>query len=299
MLITGRIKNKYLSGGKEMSFSFLVFELVFLVTLLAEEQPIQQVCGFKFTEGPLWVEEYGWIFSDIPANRVCRFERNEVLLNPSGNSNGLALDKKGNILLAEHGNRRISRLYRDGRMEVVVEQYEKKRFNSPNDLVVRSDETIFFTDPPYGLPGGLEGPNAELNFCGVYEVTPKGEVFLINKNLKKPNGITLSKKEDVLFVADTEQDAIFKFEYKGKDYPVEEIKFCEVLSPDGIKMDKDDNLWVTSSEGVVVFNSKGERIYLIKVPKHPANCAFGGKNGDEFLVTARDCVYLYRLKKEK
>lgn len=256
-----------------------------------------EVCGFKFTEGPLWMDESGWIFSDIPANTVYKLVNREVYLTPSGNSNGLAVDKKGNILLAEHGNRRISKMSRNGGIEIVVEKYQGKRLNSPNDLVVRSDGNIFFTDPPYGLPGGLNGPNAELNFCGIYEITPGGDVLLINKNLKKPNGIALSKNEEILFVADTEQDAIFKFLYKSKEYPIEEIKFCDVASPDGIKIDKQDNLWVTSSEGVVVFNNKGERIDVIKVPKHPANCAFGGKNGDEFLVTARDCVYLYRIKK--
>jgi len=282
-----------------MSFFVLLCHLTFFATLIAHEQPIMEVCGFKFTEGPLWVDELGWIFSDIPANTVYKIANHEVYLSPSGNSNGLALDKKGNILLAEHGNRRISRMYRNGNIEVVAERYQGKRFNSPNDLVVRSDGSIFFTDPPYGLPGGMNGPNAELNFCGIYEITPKGDVLLINKKLNKPNGIALSRDEEILFVADTEQNAIFKFLYKDKEYPMEEIKFCDVASPDGIKIDKQDNLWVTSSEGVVVFNKQGERIDIIKVPKHPANCAFGGKNGDEFLVTARDCVYLYRLKKEK
>lgn len=282
-----------------MSIFFIILKIGLFATLLADEKPIIEVCGFKFTEGPLWVEEIGWVFSDIPANKVYKLEDKEIYLDPSGNSNGLALDKQGNILLAEHGNRRVSKMNKKGVIETVVDKYQGKRLNSPNDLVVRSDGAIFFTDPPYGLPGGLEGPNAELDFCGIYEITPKGDVLLINKDLKKPNGIALSKDEQVLFVADTEQNAVFKFEYKGKQYLLKEVKFCDVLSPDGIKVDKEDNLWVTSSEGVVVFNKKGEKIEVIQVPKHPANCAFGGKNGDEFLVTARDCVYLYRLKKEK
>lgn len=288
-----------LIGECEVSIYFFIFNIVFFSTLLADENPIVEKCGFKFTEGPLWVERIGWIFSDIPANRVYRLENKEIYLEPSGNSNGLALDKMGNILMAEHGNRRVSKRNKDGTIETVAGMYEGKRFNSPNDLTVRSDGTIFFTDPPYGLSGGLEGPHAELNFCGIYEITPKGDVLLINKDLKKPNGIALSKDEQVLFVADTERNAVFKFEYKGKQYPLNGIKFCDVLSPDGIKIDKEDNLWVTSSEGIVVLNKKGEKIEVIQVPRHPANCAFGGKNGDEFLITARDCVYLYRLKKGK
>ncbi len=282
-----------------MSTFFVIVKIAIFTTLLANEQPLIEVCGFKFTEGPLWVEEVGWIFSDIPENKVYKLENKEVYLDPSGNSNGLALDKQGNILLAEHGNRRVSRMNKKGIIETVVDKYQGKRLNSPNDLVVRSDGTIFFTDPPYGLPGGLEGPNAELNFCGIYKITPKGDVLLINKNLKKPNGIALSKDERVLFVADTEQNAVFSFEYMEKQYPIEETKFCDVLSPDGIKIDNEDNLWVTSSEGVVVFHKEGKKIGIIQVPKHPANCAFGGKNGDEFLVTARDCVYVYRLKRGK
>ncbi len=281
-----------------MSFVWVLFCGILSMVFLVDEQPVKEVCGFKFTEGPVWVKEYGWLFSDIPADTVYKLDK-EVFLSLSGNSNGLALDKEGNLLLAEHGNRRVSRLYKDGKIEVVADKYNGKRLNSPNDLVVRSDGTIFFTDPPYGLPGGLEGPNAELSYCGIYEITPAGNVLLINKNLKKPNGISLSRDEKVLFVADTEQNAIFKFDYRGKEYPIEEVKFCDVSSPDGIKMDKNDNLWVTSSEGVIIFNNKGERIGLIKVPKHSANCAFGGEEGDEFLVTARDCVYLYRLKKSE
>ncbi len=282
-----------------MSIFFVMVQVTVFTTLLADEQPIRELCGFKFTEGPLWVKEIGWIFSDIPANRVYKLENKEIYLEPSGNSNGLALDKQGDLLLAEHGNRRISKMNKNGVVETVVDRYQGKKLNSPNDLVVRSDGTIFFTDPPYGLPGGLQGPHAELNFCGIYEITYKGELFLINKNLKKPNGIALSKDERILFVADTEQNAVFKFEYNGKQYPIKETKFCDVFSPDGIKIDKEDNLWVTSSEGVVVFDKMGEKIEVIQVPKHPANCAFGGKNDDEFLVTARDCVYVYRLKKGK
>jgi len=280
-----------------MSIFFVIVKVALFTAFLVSEQPIIEVCGFKFTEGPLWVKGIGWIFSDIPANRVYKLENKEVYLEPSGNSNGLALDKGGNILLAEHGNRRVSKMNKDGVIEILVDKYQGRRLNSPNDLVVRSDGTIFFTDPPYGLPGGLEAPNAELGFCGIYKVTPKRDVLLINKDLKKPNGIALSKDEQILFVADTEQNAVFKFLCSGEQYPLKETKFCDVLSPDGIKIDGEDNLWVTSSEGVVVFNKTGEKIEVIEIPKHPSNCAFGGEKGDEFLVTARDCVYVYRLKK--
>ncbi len=279
-----------------MSVFLTVFSAVILSSLLVDETSVIEVCGFQFTEGPLWVEKEGWIFSDIPANTVYKLDHTPFL-SPSGNSNGLALDKGGKILLAEHGNRRISRLGDKGVIEVVADKYEGKRFNSPNDLTVRSDGTIFFTDPTFGLQGGLEGPNAELDFCGVYAISHKGKVSLITKDLKLPNGIALSCDEKVLYVADTAQNAIYKFSNLDGDYPLEAVKFCDVPSPDGMKVDKRDNIWVASSDGIVVFSKKGEKVETIKIPKQPSNCAFGGKEGNEFFVTARECVYKFELKK--
>ncbi len=280
-----------------MSVFLTVCGVVFLSSSLLDESSMMEICGFQFTEGPLWVEKEGWIFSDIPANSIYRLDHTPFH-TPSGNSNGLALDKDGKILFAEHGNRRISRLDEKGAIEVVADKYEGKRFNSPNDLTVRSDGTIFFTDPTFGLPGGLEGPNAELDFCGIYVISPKGKVLLISKDLKLPNGIALSCNEKTLYVADTAQNAIYKFSNLDSDYPLEAVKFCDVSSPDGIKVDKHDNIWVASSDGIVVFNKKAERIETIKMPKQPSNCAFGGKEGNEFFVTARECVYKFELRNQ-
>ncbi len=279
-----------------MSLFLSAFSMMLLSSLLVDENSVMEVCGFQFTEGPLWIEKEGWIFSDIPANTVYRLDHTPFL-SPSSNSNGLSLDKGGKILLAEQGKRRISRLNEKGTIEVVADKYEGKRFNSPNDLTVRSDGTIFFTDPTFGLPGGLEGPNAELNFCGVYSISSEGKVSLISKDLKLPNGIALSCDEKILYVADTAQNAIYKFSNLNGDYPLEAVKFCDVPSPDGIKVDKQDHIWVASSDGIVVFNKNSKRIETIKMPKQPSNCAFGGKEGNEFFVTARECVYKYSLKK--
>ncbi len=268
--------------------------LVFGFTI--DEFSVVSVCGFQFTEGPIWIKEVGWIFSDIPANKIFTFSKREFL-SPSGNSNGIAVDKEGNIFIAEHGNRCISILrMKTWRKEVFVDNFEGKKFNSPNDLIVDSKGNLYFTDPPYGLAGGLEGPNSELGFCGVFKVDKDKKVKLLNKNLLRPNGIALSKDETILFVADTEQDAIFKLRLENKQGELKEELFLRVPHPDGIKMDKLGNLWVTSSKGVVVFDEQGKEVYVLSLPKQPANCAFGGENDNELLVTARDCVYLYKLK---
>ncbi|MCX8065864.1 MAG: SMP-30/gluconolactonase/LRE family protein [Candidatus Hydrogenedentes bacterium] len=256
----------------------------------------KSVCGFQFTEGPLWVKDVGWIFSDIPANTIFKLNRS-VFIPQSGNSNGLAIDRKGRIFIAEHGNRCISVLKTvGGEREVYVNSFGDKRFNSPNDLVVSSKGEIFFTDPPYGLPGGLEGPNSELGFSGIFKVCKDKRVVLLNKNLKKPNGIALSNDESILFVADTEQDAVFKFRLGENKESLKEEFFASVPHPDGIKIDKHDRLWVTSSKGLVVFDINGNELYVLSLPKQPSNCAFGGVSGKELLITARDCVYLYTLK---
>lgn len=271
----------------------LLLSLVTQSSFWSSDQPVMEVCGFKFTEGPVWYSER-WIFSDIPADTIFTLNK-EVFRNPSGNSNGLAIDKNGQLLIAEHSNRRVSRLYKDGTLEVVAERFNGKRLNSPNDIAIHSDGTIYFTDPPYGLPGGLEGPLAELDFCGVYAVKTNGEIHLLNKNLKKPNGIALRQDEKALYVADTEQNAIFVLEDIHAGGLIKEKLFCSVPHPDGIKVDPHGNLWATSSDGIVVFSPKGERIAKLATPKQPANCAFGGKDHDELLVTARDCVYVYKL----
>lgn len=273
-----------------------LFLVCFLISELdVELNLVKSVCGFQFTEGPLWVKETGWIFSDIPADKIFSIDKN-ILVSPSGNSNGLASDNEGKIFIAEHGNRCISVMKgRGGVREIYVDRFENKRFNSPNDLVINSKGEIYFTDPPYGLPGGLEGPNSELGFCGVFKVTKERKVILLNKNLLKPNGIALSNDEKVLFVADTEQNKVFKFELGKEEGELEEKVFVEVPHPDGIKVDKQNRLWATSSKGLVIFDSDGRELYVLDIPKQPSNCAFGGVDGSELLVTARDCVYLYKI----
>lgn len=253
--------------------------------------------GFQFTEGPVWVTGSGLLFSDIPANKIYKLP-NDVFREDSGNSNGLILDNEGRLLAAEHGNRRVSRTEKDGSITVIADKFEGKRLNSPNDMAVRKDGVIFFTDPPYGLEGGPEGPNAELDFSGVYCVKPGEAVRLLAKDFKRPNGIGLSPDQKTLYVADTEGQHIRSFVIKGDADPTVEggAEFYKLPFPDGMVVHPDGRIFCTAGDGVHVISPKGERIEVIEFPEHPANCTLGGDDGQTLYATARTSVYSVRVK---
>lgn len=171
-------------------------------------------------------------------------------------------------------------------------------FNSPNDVVVRSDGVVFFTDPPYGLPGGME--KSALGFSGVFAVNPDvGTVQLVGRDFNKPNGLCLSPDESKLYVADTEgnhdqsgaKGDIWAFDRGSDGHYTGGKLFCKVATPDGIKADAQGNLWVTCSEGVLVFDPSGTLRGKVVVPEEPTNCAFGGVDGKTLFITARTSVY--------
>ncbi len=248
------------------------------------------VSGFKFTEGPLWTGAGGLIFSDIPADTIYRADKS-VFRQPSGESNGLTLDAEGRLLACEHKNRRVSRTEKDGTVTVVAERFDGKRLNSPNDLAVRSDGTVFFTDPPYGLPGGLEGPDAELDCAGVYAVKPGGEARQLARDFKKPNGIAFSPDEKTLYIADTEGGHVRRFSVAPDGALAGGGVLYELPGPDGLKVDRAGNLWCTAGDGVHVVNPEGKRLQLVEIPERPSNCAFGGGDGKTLFVTAVTGVY--------
>lgn len=257
----------------------------------------QLTTGYQFTEGPVWRADGTLLFSDIPANRIYTHEK-EVFREPSHHSNGLTLDLEGRLIAAEHGTRRVTRTEQDGTITVLAERFEGKRFNSPNDVIVRSDGMIFFTDPPYGLEGGME--NSELGFTGVYKLDPdSGKVTLLSKDFNKPNGLCLSPDEKTLYVADTEGDRkpaekkgdIQAFEADGKGSYGGGRLFGQLPYPDGIKADIQGNIWATCTEGVRVFDPDGVVLETVEVPEGPANCGFGGEDGKTLFITARTSVY--------
>jgi len=253
------------------------------VTLVAD--------GFRFTEGPVWVADKGTLlFSDIPADRIYRADKS-VVREPSGESNGLILDLEGRLLAAEHANRRVTRTEEDGTITVIADRFEGKRFNSPNDIAVRSDGLILFTDPPYGLPGGFDGPNAELDFSGVYAVMPGEAPVCLIRDFDRPNGLAFSIDEQTLYVADTTGNHIRAFDIAEDGSLSNDRVFYNLPTPDGMCLDTEGNIYCTAADGVHIISPDGEQVGRIETPQPPANCAFGGEDGKTLFITARTAVY--------
>lgn len=260
--------------------------------------------GFQFTEGPVWnVKDEYLLFSDIPANRIIKWIPRQGISNfraPSGKSNGLTLDRRGRLIACEHANRRISRTEEDGTVVTFASHYEGKKLNSPNDVVVKSDGSVYFTDPPYGLNpiyGTLE--EQELPFCGVYRVSPNGDRVTLLIDDSVPNGLAFSPDESLLYVADTEMNHLRVFDVRDNGKTTNGRIFAEIsgepLAPDGIKVDSDGNIYVTGKGGIWVLNPEGRRLGIIPVPELPANLCWGDKDWKTLYITARTSLYRVRL----
>jgi gluconolactonase len=275
--------------------------------------------GFKFTEGPIWIHKGYLLFSDIPANAIMKWTPDgkvSVFMKPSGyrgttafkgpesGSNGLTLDKQGRLTIAEHANRRVTRREKDGKLTVLAERYEGKRLNSPNDLVWKSDGSLYFTDPPYGLQTqGDDDPLKELKFNGVFRVA-QGKLQLLIKDLTRPNGIAFSPDEKYLYIAVSDEIKKIWMRYDVKpDGTVANGKvFFDASSskedglPDGMKVDQKGNVYGTGPGGVWVFSPDGKHLGTIKPPEVPANCHWGDADGKTLYMTARTGLYRIRLK---
>lgn len=254
--------------------------------------PVEKMAdGFQFTEGPVWSAAEGLLFSDIPADTIYRGDKS-VFRAPSGKSNGLAMDREGRLIACEHGNRRVTRTEKDGAITVLVDSYLGRKLNSPNDATVRSDGTIFFTDPPYGVAEG----DRELPFCGVYAIRPDGELALLSVYFSRPNGIGLSPDEKTLYVADSQDGFIQAFDVADSGALANSRLFSRCDTPDGIKIDLQGNLWAATAKGIQVFQPDGMLARTIEVPEQPANCAFGGEDQSVLYITARHGLYKAALK---
>ena len=252
--------------------------------------------GFQFTEGPVWVNDH-LLFSDIPADTIYKqAETTETYLKPSGHSNGLTLDKQGRLLLCEH-DRRLTRLEEDGSKTVLAEYYEGKRLNSPNDLVVKSDGSIYFTDPPYGLPNRTEGK--ELEYCGVYRLTDE-KLTLLDDAVPLPNGLAFSPDEKTLYVADSSSAQIYAYDVTATGLENKRV-FAKMGAvdgtgaADGMKVDVDGNVFCTGPGGIHVIDPEGTKLGLIVCPEIPANLAWGGDDYRTLYITARTGLYSLKL----
>lgn len=261
--------------------------------------------GFQFTEGPVWadatspllaatgVRTGALIFSDIPASRHYWLagERNGTLRESTGQSNGNAVDRAGALISCEHQGRRVSRFGGSTGVETVADRYRGRRLNSPNDVAVRSDGLVFFTDPPYGV----DDADRELDFQGIFCVTPESaEPKLLIDHFDKPNGLAFSGDEDLLYVADTERGRLSAFSVDEDGSLSDERLFCECERPDGIAVDIVGNVWVACMEGVEVFEPAGQRIDFIPLPERPANIAFGDHDRSTLYICARTSIYSLR-----
>ena len=270
--------------------------------------------GFTFIEGPVWRPEGALWFSDVVGNVVRQWTPDGKvieILKPGGydgNSlpaggyigpNGMVADKDGAVLLTQHGNRRIVRIGKDMKVSTLVDRYQGKRLNSPNDLVFHSDGSLYFTDPPYGFPKQDEDPAKELAFNGVYRLA-KGKLQLIIKDLTRPNGIAFSPDYKTLYVANSDKKKVWMRYDVAADGSVSNGRvFADVDSekedgvPDGMKVDSLGNVYGTGPGGVWVFSPEGKHLGTIKLPETPANCGWGD-DGKSLYITA--VTGLYRVK---
>lgn len=261
--------------------------------------------GFGFTEGPVWHPDGFLLFSDLTQDVRRRWSEAggvEDVRRPNDRGNGMALERDGSLLVCEHSTSRVVRERPEGTREVVASHAAGRELNSPNDVVVRSDASIYFTDPTYGRMAGwgIERP-CELDVRGVYRVPPGGgEPELLARDFVQPNGLCFTPDESVLYVDDTEAFHIKAFDVARDGSLRNERLFCEGIGdaahpdagdPDGIKCDEHGNVWVTGPGGIWVLDPSGERIALVELPEIAANLCFGGPDGTTLYVTATTSVY--------
>lgn len=290
-----------------------------LDAVLAPDAKIEQLAdGFHWAEGPVWLpREKSLVFSDVPENTAYRWSAGKgitVFLQPSGwtgdaaqareGSNGLALDGQGRLVLAQHGDRRIGRLTPGSPgFATLADRYDGKRFNSPNDLCFDRAGRIYFTDPPYGLPKGVE---PELGFQGVYRLDTDGRVTLITKELERPNGIALSPDERTLYVANSHppRAIILAIPLSADGQPGTSRVFFDATPlmakdrpglPDGMKVDRAGNLWATGPGGVLVISPQGKHLGTLLTGRSTANCAFG-EDGSTLFLTADSMLLRVKTK---
>lgn len=258
---------------------------------------VEKLAGdMKFIEGPVWLPRDGGflVFSDIPANQLKKWTPAggvTVFREPSGNANGNTLDRQGRLVTAEHGGRCVGRTESDGTVRALVERYRGKKLNSPNDVVVKSDGTVWFTDPPYGIKPGEKEQPANYVFC--YD-PGSDSLRAVADDFDRPNGLCFSPDEKWLYIADSGQPRHIRvFAVRPDNTLTGGEVFCKIDpgAPDGIRCDADGRIWSSAGDGVQVFAPNGALIGKILTPEVPANLCFGGANGRTLFITARTSLY--------
>jgi gluconolactonase len=291
-----------------------------LDSIVASDAGLERVAGgFVFTEGPVWSPEGALLFSSPNTNVIYRWHpagRVSVFRSKSGysgadigrfvqpGSNGLTFDPHGRLAMCQHGNRRVLRVEPHGNVTVLADQFDGRRLNSPNDLVYRSDGTLFFTDPPFGLPGGFGDSDKELPFSGVFAVRDGGNVTLVTDELEGPNGLAFSPDERYLYVGnwDPERKVVMRYELGGSD----EVTGSSVLfdmtaangedAIDGLKVDQAGNVYACGPGGIWIISPDGEHLGTLRLPESPHNLAWGDDDARTLYVAALTSIYSIRLQ---
>jgi len=263
--------------------------------------PEQLATGMQFTEGPVWMPLGYLLFSDIPANRIYKWSEAgglEVWRDPAGNSNGLTLDTEGRLLICEQVNRRVIRLEPDGTVTPVAETWNGRRFNSPNDVIVRSDGLVYFSDPPYFV----KNEEREIDEQAFYMARPSGEVVQVATGYEKPNGLCFSRDESILYVNDSARRIIDAYDVRPDGTLKNQRRFADMASdekrgnPDGMKVDEQDNLYCTGPGACWIFRPDGSLMGRLVLPELGANVAFGDEDRQTLYFTARTSLFRVRTK---
>ncbi len=276
-----------------------------LSSLIEPGNPERVGSNFEFTEGPVWMPDGFLVFSDIRANRICKWLPDGSVTTwrqPSGNANGLTLDHQNRLLVCEQGNRIVSRIEPDGTRTLLAERYEEKLLNSPNDIVCRSDGTIYFTDPPYGIIPGESSSYDKLQeqSCnGIYRILPDGSVHRVVDDFDRPNGLAFSPDESILYINDTPRRHVRALDVQAdgsltNSRVIADMDHPQPGSPDGMKVDQQGNLYVTGANGIWVFAPGGTCLGVIVLPERPTNCTWGDEDRKTLYITARTSLFRIR-----
>lgn len=254
---------------------------------------------FLQPEGPVWIDSVGIIFSDIRQNTIFRWSPGDstttVYLHPSDSSNGLTLDRQKRLILTQMERRRVSRRDSDGTITPLTSTFRGKKYNSPNDVVVKSDGSIFFTDPDFNIP---TGQIKELPFKGIYRISPSGSVKLLDSTFDKPNGICFSPDESRLYVNESPKDSIYVWDVVNDSTITNKRGFFHIPKSgyaDGMKVDSLGNIYCTGPTGVWVISPSGVCLDTIVVPQNPSNCNWGGTDRKTLYITAGASLYRIQL----
>lgn len=289
--------------------------------IIAPGTEVETLCsGFDWAEGPVWdAREKRLLFSDVPRNTIYQWREGDdeasVFMKPSGytgvadygrepGSNGITFDGQGRLVCCEHGDRRVSVLSPGGGKMTLADRYNGKRFNSPNDLAIRRNGDVYFTDPPYGLPQRDNDPTRELPFCGVYRVTPEGVVTLLTRALDRPNGIAFSPDEKTLYVAQSHGPLPVVMAYGVQpDGTLDQGRIffnCRELRgpglPDGLKVGADGTVFATGPGGLLVLTPEAKLLGRVLCTRPTANVAFGD-NGTNLYLTSDDRILRVALRR--